>query len=81
MAQCNAWGLVFRERQTLGTFSMLVWMEGIHWPEGSEFSYGAGRVGCGYLNSQEDVDLCLQLLEMVRRERCVSTPTRTVRGA
>lgn len=33
---------------------------------------------CRYLNSQEDIDLCLRLLQQPRRRFCLSTPTSTV---
>jgi len=32
----------------------------------------------GFLNSQEDVDLCLRLLRLPERKVCVSTPATTV---
>ena len=86
-------GVVFRERQTLG-YPLYAGLDGglpccntehrLQAVTGAciglkarDFATVRG-VDAGYLNSQEDVDVCLRLLELAWLERCVSTPATTV---
>lgn len=86
-------GVVFHAEQTLGyplyaglssTESCTLKPHHLHALTGaclavraSDFAKARG-LDCRYLNSQEDIDLCLRLLQQPGRKYCLSTPSSTV---
>lgn len=86
-------GVVFRDGQTLG-YPLYAGLDGQLACTNQEHRLQAVTGACvalraadfasvrgfdaGFLNSQEDVDLCLRLLRLPERKVCVSTPATTV---